>query len=82
MAAGTEAQKACILVLCSPEAPELEVLKELPPSVRVLAIGRELHDFAALTDEDWDSVNAVLVCGFGPAFAGSRAQLQVRVCGG
>ena len=78
MAAPANTHKASFLVVASPDAPELEVLKELPPGVRVVAIGRELHEFAALTDEDWDSINVVLNCGFG-AQAGTRAHVQVCV---
>ena len=41
---------AMILVLSSPEAPELEVLRHLPPHATILAIGNSLEKFAGALD--------------------------------
>ncbi|CAL8467553.1 g7091 [Coccomyxa elongata] len=55
--------KARILVLHTPDAPELEVLKRLPADSTVVGIGRTLEDLSNLSDSDWQSVNVLLNCG-------------------
>jgi hypothetical protein len=45
MAPGREDNvKARLVVVSSPDAPELSVLKSLPPEVKVMGIGRSLSD--------------------------------------
>jgi hypothetical protein len=55
---------------------QLSVLRQLPASARVVAVGQTLADFAALTAEDWASCDVLLNCGVG-ANAGTKAHLQV-----
>jgi hypothetical protein len=46
MAPGCEDNiKARLVVVSSPDAPELSVLKSLPPDVKVMGVGRSLSDF-------------------------------------
>lgn len=40
-----EGVKARLLVMSSPEAPELSVLQSLPPEMKVVGIGRSPEDF-------------------------------------
>ncbi|EFJ46809.1 hypothetical protein VOLCADRAFT_92635, partial [Volvox carteri f. nagariensis] len=54
-----------LLVVSGPNLPELEVLKQLPPTVTVVAIGRNLDDLVHLTPEQWDSITVLLNCGVG-----------------
>ena len=53
-----------LLVLSSPDAPELALLQTaLPPSFKVIGVGRTMEDFATLTHDDWAGVNVLLNCG-------------------
>ncbi|KAK9909416.1 hypothetical protein WJX75_001901 [Coccomyxa subellipsoidea] len=60
---GSETSKARILVLHTPDAPELEVLKKLPKDAHIVGVGRTLEDLSGLSDIDWQSVNVLLNCG-------------------
>lgn len=73
--AGASMTAATLLVVASPDSPELEVLKRLPPAVRVLAVGRSAQDLAHLSDADWESVDVLLNCGVGKA-AGTRDDIR------
>ncbi len=44
-----EGVKARLLVMSSPEAPELSVLQSLPPEMKVVGIGRSPEDFPGWT---------------------------------
>eukprot|EP00197_Chlamydomonas_leiostraca_P013645 CAMPEP_0202860326 /NCGR_PEP_ID=MMETSP1391-20130828/2081_1 /ASSEMBLY_ACC=CAM_ASM_000867 /TAXON_ID=1034604 /ORGANISM="Chlamydomonas leiostraca, Strain SAG 11-49" /LENGTH=334 /DNA_ID=CAMNT_0049539481 /DNA_START=126 /DNA_END=1130 /DNA_ORIENTATION=- len=63
-----------LLVVSASDSPELSVLKQLPPTVNVVGIGKSLQDFAKLTDADWASVDVLLNCGVG-ARAAKREDL-------
>lgn len=52
-----------LLVLSGQNAPELKELEQLPPQVKVVAVGRTLEDFAGLKDQDWEGVEALLKAG-------------------
>ena len=68
-----------LLVVASPDTPELSVLQQLPPEVKVVATGQTLADLSKqLTDEQWGSIDVVLNCGVGK-FAGKREYIQVCV---
>ena len=68
-----------LLVVSSPDSPELSVLKDLPPSVEVVGIGQTVRDLHALTEGQWASVDVLLNAGVG-AKAGKRD--DIKVCGG
>ncbi|BDA42800.1 D-3-phosphoglycerate dehydrogenase [Coccomyxa sp. Obi] len=55
--------KARILVLHTPDAPELEVLKGLPADATIVGTGRTFEDLSSLSDSEWQSVNVLLNCG-------------------
>lgn len=78
--AGTQASKTVnLLVVASPDTPELSVLKQLPQdSVKVVAVGQTLEALSSqlTTDEQWGSIDVVLNCGVGK-FAGKREYIQV-----
>ncbi|EIE24549.1 hypothetical protein COCSUDRAFT_32746 [Coccomyxa subellipsoidea C-169] len=59
----SQAPKARILVLHSPDAPELEVLKKLPEDAKIVGVGRTYEDLSSLSESDWQSVNVLLNCG-------------------
>ncbi|CAL5219435.1 g1265 [Coccomyxa viridis] len=65
MASSSKSAKARILVLHTPDAPELKVLDKLPEGATVLGVGRTLKDLQGLglSEEDWKSVNVLLNCG-------------------
>jgi hypothetical protein len=65
-----------LLVVAGPGTPELSVLKDLPAGVNVVATGQTLEDFAALTPEQWASVDVMLNCGVGKN-AGKKEHIQV-----
>lgn len=66
-----------LLVVASPETPELDVLKQLPAEVKVVATGQTLADLSKqLSDEQWGSIDVLLNCGVGK-FAGKREYIQV-----
>ena len=48
MASSGKTAKARILVLHSPDAPELKVLDKLPEGARVIGVGRTLSDLEGL----------------------------------
>ena len=66
-----------LLVVSSPDTPELSVLKKLPKGVNVVAIGQTLEDLHHLTEEQWKSVEVLLNCGVGKN-AGTKAHIQVK----
>lgn len=75
-----------LLVVASPETPELSVLQKLPAGCKVIATGQTLADLSHLSDEQWISIDVVLNCGVGKN-AGKRENVQVcyaswqqRVC--
>ena len=68
-----------LLVVSSPDSPELSVLKDLPPSVEVIGIGQTVRDLHALTEEQWASVDVLLNAGVG-AKAGKRDDIKVHAC--
>ena len=45
--------KARILVLAPPDAPELEVLKSLPPNCRLVGVGKTLEDLEKSEGLPW-----------------------------
>lgn len=66
-----------LLVVASPDTPELSVLKQLPPEVKVVATGQTLSELSKqLADDQWGSIDVVLNCGVGK-FAGKRDDVQV-----
>lgn len=66
-----------LLVVASPDTPELSVLKQLPAEVKVVATGQTLADLSKqLSDEQWGSIDVLLNCGVGK-FAGKREYIQV-----
>lgn len=65
-----------LLVVSGPNSPELEVLKQLPSTVTVVAVGRNKDDLAHLTEEQWDGIDVLLNCGVGKN-AGKRDDIQV-----
>lgn len=67
-----------LLVVAGPGTPELSVLKDLPAGVNVVATGQALEDFAALTPEQWASVDVMLNCGVGKN-AGKKEHIQVSL---
>jgi hypothetical protein len=76
-AAGGGGKQVNLLVVASPDTPELAVLSHLPPSVKVVATGQTLADLSKqLSDEQWASIDVMLNCGVG-RFAGKRADIQV-----
>jgi phosphoglycerate dehydrogenase-like enzyme len=67
---------ANILVVASPDSPELKVLDNLPAGrARVVAVGKPAELAQKLTDDDFASVTILLNCGVG-AKAGTKADLQ------
>jgi hypothetical protein len=66
-----------LLVVASPEAPELSVLQRLPPHVKVVGTGQTLADLASQlrSGEQWGGVDAMLICGVGK-LAGKREHIQ------
>ncbi|KAK9842741.1 hypothetical protein WJX74_001639 [Apatococcus lobatus] len=64
-----------ILIASGKGAPELELLKQLPSGVNIVAIGNQSEEFSDLTEEQWKSIDAVLKCGIGP-HTSSKALLQ------
>ena len=68
-----------LLVMSSKDSPELGILKRLPESVNVVAIGRCLDDFSSLSEAEWASVNVLLSCGVGKN-AAKRDDIQVLAC--
>jgi phosphoglycerate dehydrogenase-like enzyme len=64
-----------LLVVASPEAPELSVLQRLPPHVKVVGTGQTLADLASQlrSGEQWGGVDAMLICGVGK-LAGKHIQ--------
>lgn len=82
MVSAAAGKTANLLVVASPDTPELSVLKQLPPEVKVVATGQTLADLSKqLTDEQWGTIDVVLNCGVGK-FAGKREYIQVCVRGG
>jgi hypothetical protein len=77
MVATSASKSVNLLVVASPEAPELSVLKQLPPEVKVVATGQTLSDLKQLPEEQWGSIDVVLNCGVGK-FAGKRDDVKVR----
>ena len=76
MAAGA-GHKVNLLVVASPDTPELSVLQQLPPEVKVVATGQTLAELSKqLTDEQWGTIDCILNCGVGK-FAGKREYVQV-----
>lgn len=72
------ASKANILVVASPDSPELavlEMLNERAPGARVVAVGKPDALLAKLSAEDLASVDVLLNCGVG-AKAGTKQDLQ------
>lgn len=66
-----------LLVVASPDTPELSVLQHLPPEVKVVATGQTLSDLSKqLSDEQWGTIDVLLNCGVGK-FAGKREYIQV-----
>lgn len=74
--ATTSATAPNLLVVASPNTPELSMLKNLPQSVRVVGIGRTLADLNHLQPEDWASIDVLLNCGVGQN-AGKKQDIQV-----
>jgi hypothetical protein len=66
-----------LLVVSSPNTPELSALEKLPDSVHVVAIGQTLEDLHHLSEQQWNSVEVLLNCGVGKN-AGTKAHIQVR----
>ncbi|GIL82646.1 hypothetical protein Vretifemale_11565, partial [Volvox reticuliferus] len=64
-----------LLVVSGQDSPELEVLKQLPPTVTIVAVGRNLDDLAHLTPEQWDGITVLLNCGVGKN-AGKRDDIR------
>lgn len=77
MVSAATKQHVNLLVVASPETPELSVLKQLPAEVKVVATGQTLEDLSKqLSDEQWGSIDVLLNCGVGK-FAGKREYIQV-----
>jgi hypothetical protein len=73
----TAGKQVNLLVVASPNTPELSVLQQLPPEVKVVATGQTLAEISKqLSDEQWGSIDALLNCGVGK-FAGKREYIQV-----
>ena len=69
-------RRLCLMNAPPPPTSQLSVLNQLPAGARVVAIGRTLDDFAALSDADWASINVLVNCGVGTS-AGTKAHIQV-----
>lgn len=77
MVSAATKQHVNLLVVASPETPELSVLKQLPAEVKVVATSQTLEDLSKqLSDEQWGSIDVLLNCGVGK-FAGKREYIQV-----
>lgn len=70
------AVKAKLLVVSGTNSPELAVLKDLPPEVEIVGVGKTPEDLAHLTPEQWASINVLLNCGV-LQNAASKVQIQV-----
>eukprot|EP00878_Enallax_costatus_P046953 GHUV01057287.1.p1 GENE.GHUV01057287.1~~GHUV01057287.1.p1 ORF type:complete len:340 (+),score=73.08 GHUV01057287.1:317-1336(+) len=64
-----------LLVVASPDTPELSVLQKLPPGCNIVATGQTLTDLRHLSKEQWSSVDVMLNCGVGKN-AGKRENVQ------
>ncbi|KAF8058054.1 ddh [Scenedesmus sp. PABB004] len=71
------AKSVNLLVCAGSETPELEVLKRLPPGVRVVATGQTLSDLGQQlpSDDDWAAIDAMVICGVGKN-AGKRDEIR------
>lgn len=77
MVSAAAGKQANLLVVASPDTPELSVLKQLPPEVKVVATGQTMADLdKQLSDDQWGSIDVLLNCGVGK-FAGKREYIQV-----
>lgn len=65
-----------LLVIASPDTPELSVLQQLPAGVNIVATGQTLAELSQLSDEQWGSIEVALNCGVGKN-AGKRENVQV-----
>lgn len=65
-----------LLVVASPDTPELSVLEKLPAGCKIIATGQTLAELSHLSDEQWSSIDAMLNCGVGKN-AGKRENIQV-----
>lgn len=65
-----------LLVVASPDTPELSVLKKLPAGCKTVATGQTLADLSHFSEEQWASIDVVLNCGVGKN-AGKRENVQV-----
>lgn len=66
---------ANILVVASPDSPELSVLDRLPAGAKVVGVGKPADLAEKLSADEFASVNVLLNCGVG-AKAGTKADLQ------
>jgi phosphoglycerate dehydrogenase-like enzyme len=72
---GSSRPGANILVVASPDSPELSVLGKLPAGANIVGIGKPADLAQKLTADDFARVDILLNCGVG-AKAGTKADLQ------
>lgn len=58
-----KAQPTKLLVTASEDSSELKVLDQIKGLVDIVAMGRNVDELSHLSDQDWASVEVMLICG-------------------